>query len=69
MRSLLSGLRADLFRASFQFYSLGLTIHFSQQVSVALQHNGDVRMFSAKRFLGNCKGAFAERLGLGIPAL
>jgi hypothetical protein len=69
VRSLTGSLRIDIFRASFQFYSLGLAIHFSQQFSVVLQNGGHVRMRGANRFLPNCQGAFEERLGLGVSAL
>src|SRR5262245_24659514 len=68
-RSLIAGPGADIFRASFQSYSLSLTIHFPQQFNVVLQNSGHVRMYSPKRFLPNCQGAFEERLGLGVPAL
>src|SRR5262249_62309654 len=69
MRSLPAGLRQDIFRTGFQFYSLNLTIHFSQKFSVVLQNGGHIRMRGAKRFLPNCQGAFEERLGFGVPAL
>jgi len=69
MRSLIAGPGADIFHANFQSHSLSLTIHFSQQFNVVLQHIGHVRMYGPKRFLRNRQCAFEERLGLGVPAL
>jgi hypothetical protein len=69
MRSLLSGLRADLLRASFQFYSLSFTAQLPQQFSIVHQKSGDVRMISAKSFLKNWQSAFEERLGVSVFAL
>jgi hypothetical protein len=68
-RSLFADFRVNLFRANFQSYSLGVTIHFSQQFGVVLQNSGHVRMRGAERFLTGGQSAFEEWLGLGAPAL
>src|SRR5262245_55381781 len=69
MRSLIAGPGADIFRSNFQSHRLSLTIHFSQEFNVVLQHIGHIRMYGPKRFLPNRQGAFEEGLGLGVPAL